>query len=224
MAQVTFTPIEPGDKAIANPVSAFFTDAETQSGNVQDANLRTEGVDRRSIQDASVVTQVSSAKISSNTAVVYHQGGSGTINLGSQNPRVISSGGTDLQITDLGTVDCTSEVIRVRWSVCLRSAQIHSRGRVRLYFELWSQIDGSIAALPKTKRRIQWRQSGNSFADPTVGLPREMGCASVCGVHLLGVTGNIEKLSLRAGIEYAGSGDVGFEISEASLVATRFKH
>ena len=215
MAQVTFTPIEVGDKAISPPVSGFFTSAETQSSNVEDANLRTEGIDDRIVQDASVVS-VHTATISGVDPYIYYNTGSGDIDV-SSGPVVIRSpgGGYSLQIDDLGTVDGETEIIRVRWSVCLRTIDpIGDPNSLVMFFELWQTLGSSAAAISKTRRRfafdINSSAGGNAW-----------GCASISGSHLLASTGRLSYLSLRAGIE-SNSGY--FTLSEGSLVATRFKH
>jgi len=210
MAQVTFTPIEVGDKAIAPPVSGFFTSAETQSSNVEDANLRTEGIDDRIVQDASVVS-VYSATISDTNSYTYYNSGSGDVDV-SSGPKIVQvSGGNNLQISDLGTVDGETEIIRVRWSVCLRTADITGTTVPVVFFELWQTLDGSEGAIPKTRRRLQY----------DLNTTLEWGCDAVSGVHLLTSTGRLSFLSLRAGIETGGDS---FQLSEGSLVATRFKH
>ena len=219
MAQVTFTPIAVGDKSISPPVSGFFTSAETQSSNIEDANLRTEGVDDRIIQDSSIVS-VHAATISGVAPYRYYNTGSGDISV-SGGPVVIRSpgGGSSLQIDDLGTVDGETEIIRVRWSVCLRTMDPIGHPDVAgvdapiVFFELWQTLDSSTAAISKTRRRF-------SFDIDATGSD-DWGCASISGSHLLTSTGRLSYLSLRAGIE-DGSGY--FTLSEGSLVATRFKH
>jgi hypothetical protein len=214
VGQVTFTKISAGDAAAAAQVESFFTSAETESGNIQASNLRQEGVDSRIIQDSSVVSQVSSATINSSDAVKYYNSGSGDLNVSSASVVVETTGGAGnrLEITDLGSVDTTTEVIRVRWSVCLRSIDIAGSTEPTVFFELWQKLDGLEERIAGTRRRVKYDFGGYGVT---------WGSDAVSGSHILSAEGVLSSLSLRAGIE--SNGDY-FYLSEGSLIATRFKH
>lgn len=155
MAQPTFAPILEGDSLTAASATALFADTVTQSTNIQAANLRDEGIDRRNIPSGIIVTMHEMKTIDNSNAVSY---GDATATVDATNWVAVAHSGASLRVNNGGagwSYDPTTQIAVVRASVQIRRLYYQNRHG----FQLWKSIGGVASVLTYTLRYIEFTGS-----------------------------------------------------------------
>jgi hypothetical protein len=157
MAQVTFTTIQENDTRTAARLNTPFSNFQTQSTNIQENNIRHEGVDRRNITQ-NVVTNLSSTKVSAEgTTTAFAYTGAAFTNLN------LHPGANPARISTF-TIGAT-QVARVRFSCDVRRYDDNTD----VSFALFQSIAGVVTEITGTRRTLNLQITGSGSVNNGFG-------------------------------------------------------